>query len=92
MCIRDRYQDSLYFFLGNQQLNIKVKNAFVSYNDKRNKGVLYYVQGEIMEYGKKEISNQANTKKNKKTFRNHTFLYYYPVSYTHLLAKKVDFF
>ncbi len=30
-----------------------------------------------MEYGKKEISNQANTKKNKKTFRNHTFLYYY---------------
>ncbi len=61
-------QDSLYFFLGNQQLNIKVKNAFVSYNDKRNKGVLHYVQGEIMEYGKKEVSKQTNTKKSKKTF------------------------
>lgn len=61
-------QDSLYFFLGNQQLNIKVTNAFVSYNDKRNKGVLHYVQGEIMEYGKKEVSKQTNTKKSKKTF------------------------
>ncbi len=61
-----KYQDSLYFFLGNQQLNIKVKNAFVSYNDKRNKGVLYYVQGEIMEYGKKKLATRQTQKKNKK--------------------------
>ena len=58
-----KYQDSLYIFLGNQQLNIKVKNAFVSYNDKRNKGVLYYIQGEIMEYGKKETGKHKKEQK-----------------------------
>ncbi len=55
-------------------MNIKVKNAFVSYNDKPETKAFYIMFKEkSWNMEKKEISNQANTKKNKKTFRNHTF-------------------